>query len=159
MRQPNSLARTPTPVACDLTRGPFRRCVLSGEAGIGKSGLPAAVLESLVTEPHTRLRCSLQHTTVRFIPFSARWNAPHKRGSTSRMPAGSAKTLVAFLPCQMNAIGPSRSRRSSAFVSAMGGLAAAPVMLSGKTLHDPKRTNRTAAAVQYSGCDVLARAL
>src|SRR5258708_23283731 len=38
--------------------------LLSGEYGIGKSRLTAAVLERLATEPHTRLRyfCSPQHT-------------------------------------------------------------------------------------------------
>jgi hypothetical protein len=38
--------------------------LLSGEAGIGKSRLTAALLERLATEPHTRLRyfCSPQHT-------------------------------------------------------------------------------------------------
>jgi predicted ATPase len=32
--------------------------LLSGEAGIGKSRLTAALRERLATEPHTRLRCS-----------------------------------------------------------------------------------------------------
>jgi hypothetical protein len=38
--------------------------LLSGEGGIGKSRLTAALLEHLATEPHTRLRyfCSPQHT-------------------------------------------------------------------------------------------------
>ena len=38
--------------------------LLSGEAGIGKSRLTAALLERLAGEPHTRLRyfCSPQHT-------------------------------------------------------------------------------------------------
>jgi predicted ATPase len=38
--------------------------LLSGEAGIGKSRLTAALLERLTSEPHTRLRyfCSPQHT-------------------------------------------------------------------------------------------------
>jgi predicted ATPase len=38
--------------------------LLSGEAGIGKSLLTAALLERIATEPHTRLRyfCSPQHT-------------------------------------------------------------------------------------------------
>src|SRR6202007_702920 len=38
--------------------------LLSGEAGIGKSRLTAALLERLATEPHARLRyfCSPQHT-------------------------------------------------------------------------------------------------
>jgi len=39
---------------------------LSGEAGIGKSRLTAALLESIASEPHTRLRyfCSPQHTDI-----------------------------------------------------------------------------------------------
>jgi class 3 adenylate cyclase len=45
--------------------------LLSGEAGIGKSRLTAALLESLVGEPHTRLRyfCSPQHTDSAFYPI------------------------------------------------------------------------------------------
>jgi class 3 adenylate cyclase len=45
--------------------------LISGEAGIGKSRLAAAVLERLATEPHTRLRyfCSPQHTDSALHPF------------------------------------------------------------------------------------------
>jgi class 3 adenylate cyclase/predicted ATPase len=45
--------------------------LLSGEAGIGKSRLTAAVLERLAGEPHTRLRyfCSPQHTDSAFHPI------------------------------------------------------------------------------------------
>jgi predicted AAA+ superfamily ATPase len=45
--------------------------LLSGEAGIGKSRLTAALLERLSGEPHTRLRyfCSLQHTDSAFYPI------------------------------------------------------------------------------------------
>ena len=45
--------------------------LLSGEAGIGKSRLTAALLERLVTEAHTRLRyfCSPQHTDSAFYPI------------------------------------------------------------------------------------------
>ena len=45
--------------------------LLSGEAGIGKSRLTAALLESLANEPHTRLRyfCSPQHTDSAFYPI------------------------------------------------------------------------------------------
>ena len=45
--------------------------LLSGEAGIGKSRLTAALLESLATEPHTRLRyfCSPQHTGSALYPI------------------------------------------------------------------------------------------
>ena len=45
--------------------------MLSGEAGIGKSRLTAALLERLASEPHTRLRyfCSPQHTDSAFYPI------------------------------------------------------------------------------------------
>jgi class 3 adenylate cyclase/tetratricopeptide (TPR) repeat protein len=45
--------------------------LLSGEAGIGKSRLTAALLERLAAEPHTRLRhfCSPQHTDSPFYPI------------------------------------------------------------------------------------------
>src|SRR6516162_6858981 len=45
--------------------------LLSGEPGIGKSRLTAALLESLAPEPHTRLRyfCSPQHTDSAFSPI------------------------------------------------------------------------------------------
>jgi predicted ATPase len=45
--------------------------LLSGEAGIGKSRLTAALLETIATEPHTRLRyfCSPQHTDSALYPI------------------------------------------------------------------------------------------
>ena len=45
--------------------------LLSGEAGIGKSRLTAALLEHLAAEPHTRLRyfCSPQHTDSALYPI------------------------------------------------------------------------------------------
>jgi class 3 adenylate cyclase/predicted ATPase len=45
--------------------------LLSGEAGIGKSRLAAALLERLADEPHTRLRhfCSPQHTDSALYPI------------------------------------------------------------------------------------------
>ena len=48
--------------------------LLSGEAGIGKSRLTAALLERLSNEPHTRLRyfCSPQHTDSAFYPIIGR---------------------------------------------------------------------------------------
>jgi class 3 adenylate cyclase/predicted ATPase len=47
--------------------------LLSGEAGIGKSRLTAALLERITTEPHTRLRyfCSPQHTDSALYPVIA----------------------------------------------------------------------------------------
>jgi len=53
--------------------------LISGEPGIGKSRLTAALLENLAPEPHTRLRyfCSPQHTDSAFSPI--RWrHSPHK---------------------------------------------------------------------------------
>ena len=45
--------------------------LLSGEPGIGKSRLTAALLERLAGEPHTRLRyfCSPQHTDSALYPI------------------------------------------------------------------------------------------
>ena len=45
--------------------------LLSGEAGIGKSRLTAALLGRIANEPHTRLRyfCSPQHTDSAFFPI------------------------------------------------------------------------------------------
>jgi class 3 adenylate cyclase len=45
--------------------------LLSGEAGIGKSRLTAALLERLAADPHTRLRyfCSPQHTDSALYPI------------------------------------------------------------------------------------------
>ena len=52
--------------------------LLSGEAGIGKSRLTAALLESVAAEPHTRLRyfCSPQHTDSAHYPIIGQRNAP-----------------------------------------------------------------------------------
>ena len=45
--------------------------MLSGEAGVGKSRLTAALLEIIASEPHTRLRffCSPQHTDSTLYPI------------------------------------------------------------------------------------------
>jgi hypothetical protein len=52
--------------------------LLSGEAGIGKSRLTAALWDRLVGKPHTQLRyfCSPQHKTARSIRSSAKCNMP-----------------------------------------------------------------------------------
>jgi predicted ATPase len=47
--------------------------LISGEPGIGKSRLAAALSEHLATEPHTRLRhfCSPYHQETAFYPVIA----------------------------------------------------------------------------------------
>ena len=52
-------------------RGEGQVVLLSGEPGIGKSRLTAALLERLAGEPHTRLRyfCSPQHTDSALFPI------------------------------------------------------------------------------------------
>jgi predicted ATPase len=52
-------------------KGEGQVVLLSGEGGIGKSRLTAALLEHLATEPHTRLRyfCSPQHTDSALHPI------------------------------------------------------------------------------------------
>src|SRR5262249_36847598 len=51
--------------------GEGRVVLISGEPGIGKSRLTAALLETAAPEPHVRLRyfCSPQHTDSAFYPI------------------------------------------------------------------------------------------
>jgi predicted ATPase len=54
-----------------VMNGEGQAVLLSGEAGIGKFRLIAALFERLATEPQTRLRyyCSPQHTDSPFYPI------------------------------------------------------------------------------------------
>ena len=56
--------------------------LLSGEAGIGKSRLTAALLERLASELHTRIRsfCSPQHTESAFYPIIGQMERAAKLG-------------------------------------------------------------------------------
>jgi class 3 adenylate cyclase len=93
--------------------------LLSGEPGIGKSRLTAALMERLAGEPHTRLRyfCSPQHTDSAFYPIigqmeraeDLRTTTPRTQNSTNSMPCWRRalrhlKTphfLPKCCPCQM----------------------------------------------------------
>src|SRR6202011_729449 len=73
--------------------------LLSGEAGIGKSRLTAALLESLSTEPHTRSRyfCSPQHTDSAFYPIIGQFEraAGFAHGDTSQTKLDKLDALLA----------------------------------------------------------------
>jgi hypothetical protein len=63
--------------------------LLSGEAGIGKSRLTAALMEHLATEPHTRLRyfCSPQHTDSALYPIIGQMERAAGLAHDDAMPA------------------------------------------------------------------------
>ena len=74
--------------------------LLSGEPGIGKSRLTAALMERVAPEPHTRLRyfCSPQHTDSALFPSSAKWSAPLGLDAMRiRWPAAPAQTFLRTL--------------------------------------------------------------
>jgi class 3 adenylate cyclase len=73
--------------------------LISGEPGIGKSRLTAALFESLADEPHTRLRyfCSPQHTDSPFYPISGQFEraAGFALGDTSQTKLDKLDALLA----------------------------------------------------------------
>jgi len=73
--------------------------LLSGEAGIGKSRLTAALLENLAAEPYTRLRyfCSPQHTDSAFFPIIGQLEraAGFTRDDTPQIKSDKLDTLLA----------------------------------------------------------------
>ena len=73
--------------------------LLSGEAGIGKSRLTAALLGRLATEPHTRLRyfCSPQHTDSALCPVIGQMEraAGLAHGDTAQSKFGKLDALLA----------------------------------------------------------------
>ena len=73
--------------------------LLSGEAGIGKSRLTAALLEKLAGEPHTRLRyfCSPQHTDSALYPVIVQLEraAGLARDDTADQKLGKLRGLIA----------------------------------------------------------------
>ena len=84
--------------------------LLSGEPGIGKSRLTAALLERLAHEPHTRLRyfCSPQHTDSAFFPIISQRSAPLGSRTTTPRKRSSANST----PCWRKVSHHARTRRS-----------------------------------------------
>jgi class 3 adenylate cyclase/predicted ATPase len=73
--------------------------LLSGEAGIGKSRLAAALMEALAAKPYTRLRyfCSPQHTDSAFYPIIGQFEraAGFVHGDTSQTKLDKLDALLA----------------------------------------------------------------
>jgi class 3 adenylate cyclase/predicted ATPase len=73
--------------------------LLSGEAGIGKSRLSAALMEDISAEPHARLRyfCSPQHTDSAFYPLIGQFEraAGFVHGDTSQIKVDKLDALLA----------------------------------------------------------------
>jgi predicted ATPase len=73
--------------------------LLSGEPGIGKSRLTAALLERLAAEPHTRLRyfCSPQHTDSALYPIirQMEWAAGFTHDDTAQAKLDKLDALLA----------------------------------------------------------------
>ena len=73
--------------------------LLSGEAGIGKSRLSAALMEGIAAEPHARLRyfCSPQHTDSAFYPIIGQFEraAGFAHGDTPQIKLDKLDALLA----------------------------------------------------------------
>ena len=80
--------------------------LLSGEAGIGKSRLTAALMERLAAEPHTLLRyfCSPQHTDSALYPIISQIEraAGFAHDDTAHAKLDKLDALIAqsFTPCE-----------------------------------------------------------
>ena len=91
-----------------VTEGEGQVVLLSGEPGIGKSRLIAALSERLATEPHARLRyfCSPRTPTVRFTQSSASWSGlPTSRSTTACKPSSTS-----LMPCSPRVLRHQRMR-------------------------------------------------
>jgi class 3 adenylate cyclase/predicted ATPase len=94
----------------NVLNGQGQVVLLSGEAGIGKSRLTAALVERLATEPHARLRyfCSPRHTDSALYPIISQMEraAGFARSDTAQTKLDKLDTVLAqsFTPLQDRAL-------------------------------------------------------
>src|SRR5215475_11373880 len=91
-------------------RGEGQIVLISGEPGIGKSRLAAALAERIAGEPHTRLRyqCSPYHTSSALRPFIAQLEraAAFKADDTSEQRLDKLEAVLAMGTSQVQAVAP-----------------------------------------------------
>src|SRR5215471_1646701 len=91
-------------------RGEGQIVLISGEPGIGKSRLTAALAQEIAGEPHTRLRyqCSPYHTSSALRPFIAQLEraAAFKADDTSEQRLDKLEAVLAMGTSQVQAVAP-----------------------------------------------------
>jgi class 3 adenylate cyclase/predicted ATPase len=91
-------------------KGEGQIVLISGEPGIGKSRLAAALAERIAGEPHTRLRyqCSPYHTSSALRPFIAQLEraAAFKADDTSAQRLDKLEAVLAMGASQVQAVAP-----------------------------------------------------